>query len=74
MLRQHDSLLQALSNPFHVIKSAFDSITPDMCINWISHAGYAHVCYVHAMNNDNCCEWFSQKLRLIRVAVGIVPE
>ena len=42
-LRQHDSLLQVISNPIDVIKSAFSSITPDMCINWIHHAG----CYAH---------------------------
>ena len=41
-LRKHDSLLQVISNPINVIKSAFADITPVMCMNWISHAGYSH--------------------------------
>ena len=39
-LRKHDNLLQSISDPCDVIKSAFDSITPSHCNQWINHSGY----------------------------------
>ena len=39
-LRKHDELLQVLPCPLSVIKSAFNSITADLCKSWISHSGY----------------------------------
>lgn len=39
-LKHHDELLQALSDPLPVIKAAFESITPQQCQSWITHAGY----------------------------------
>lgn len=39
-LRKHDELLQVLPTPLDVIKSAFNSISADLCRSWISHSGY----------------------------------
>jgi len=39
-LKHHDELLQALPDPLPVIKAAFESITPEQCQSWITHAGY----------------------------------
>ena len=39
-LKQHDELLQSITNPFPVIYSAFNSITPEKCNGWITHSGY----------------------------------
>ena len=39
-LRKHDDILQHLSSPCSVIKSAFDSITSYHCGQWIEHSGY----------------------------------
>lgn len=39
-LKKHDDILQALSDPCSIIKSAFYSITPEHCLQWIEHSGY----------------------------------
>ena len=39
-LRQHDTVLQASTNPIDIIKHAFQSITPSHCNSWITHSGY----------------------------------
>ena len=39
-LRKHDELLQSIPNPTCIIKAAFDSITSDHLMSWVSHAGY----------------------------------
>ena len=39
-LKHHDELLQALPDPLPVIKAAFESVTPEQCQSWITHAGY----------------------------------
>ena len=39
-LREHDELLQSISNPSSVLESAFHSITPHHCTQWITHSGY----------------------------------
>ena len=40
-LREHDELLQSITNPTHVIQSAFHSITKNLCKSWINHSGYS---------------------------------
>ena len=40
-LREHDELLQSITNPMHVIQSAFHSITKNHCKSWINHSGYS---------------------------------
>ena len=39
-LRKHDTLLQVIPDPSTVVRSAFNSLTPQMCQNWIRHGGY----------------------------------
>lgn len=39
-LRKHDELLQSIPNPTCIIKAAFNSITSDHLMSWVSHAGY----------------------------------
>ena len=39
-LKSHDEILQVVPDPKSVIKSAFDSVTKDQCVNWISKFGY----------------------------------
>ena len=39
-LREHDELLQSITNPCTIIRSAFESITPYHCSQWIKHSGY----------------------------------
>lgn len=39
-LREHDELLQSITNPCTIIRSAFESITPYHCSQWITHSGY----------------------------------
>lgn len=39
-LREHELLLECLSNPNHVITAAFNSITPLQCQSWITNSGY----------------------------------
>lgn len=38
-LRKHDELVQVLSNPISVVQSAFHSISPHHCLQWIRHSG-----------------------------------
>ena len=40
-LREHDILLQTISDPCSVVQSAFNSITPHLCDQWITHSGYS---------------------------------
>ena len=40
-LKEHNELLQAVSNPKPVIEAAFMSVTADDCLGWIQHSGYA---------------------------------
>lgn len=40
-LQGRDELLHSITNPMHIIQSAFDSITKDHCNSWISHSGYS---------------------------------
>ena len=39
-LRKHDTLLQVIPDPTDVVRSAFYSLTPQMCQHWIQHGGY----------------------------------
>lgn len=39
-LRKHDEVLQAVPDPTCIIKAAFNSITSDHLMSWVSHAGY----------------------------------
>ena len=39
-LRKHDDVLQSVRDPTDIIRSAFESITSQHCLSWISHAGY----------------------------------
>ena len=39
-LRKHDNLLQVIPDPTDVVRSAFHSLTPQMCQHWIQHGGY----------------------------------
>ena len=39
-LKSHDEILQAISDPKVIIKSAFDSVTKEQCNNWITRCGY----------------------------------
>lgn len=39
-LKSHDDILQAVSDPSVIIKSAFDSVNQDQCINWIKKCSY----------------------------------
>ena len=39
-LKQHDDVLQAMDNPEPIIRSAFASITPQDCLNYVMHCGY----------------------------------
>ena len=48
-LKEHDQILQVLDDPMPIIRGAFNSITPEQCNGWISHAGYA-VLYKHFMH------------------------
>ena len=39
-LKSHDDILQAVSDPSVILKSAFDSVTQDQCSNWIKKCSY----------------------------------
>ena len=39
-LRKHDKLLQSVPDPTCIIIAAFNSITTDHLMSWVSHAGY----------------------------------
>ncbi len=39
-LKEHDEILQAISSPMDVLRSAFDSVTSVHCNGWISDSGY----------------------------------
>ena len=39
-LRSHDDILQAITEPKIIIKSAFDSVNKDQCVNWITKCGF----------------------------------
>ena len=39
-LREHDYLLQSITDPCSVLEYAFNSITPSHCSQWITHSGY----------------------------------
>ena len=40
-LKQNEEVLEALQgDPFPIIEGALNSISPEMCFNWVSHAGY----------------------------------
>jgi len=36
----HDDLIQVIRDKTTVVTAAFDSITPQVCVKWIEHAGY----------------------------------
>ena len=38
-LMELDEILQAMRDPTPLIKSAFDSISPEQCKGWINHSG-----------------------------------
>jgi len=40
-LKGHDDCMQATDDPLPIIRSAFQSITPEQCQAWITHAGYS---------------------------------
>ena len=39
-LKDHDELLQVVTQPTAIIQAAFDSITAKQCKGWIKHSGY----------------------------------
>ena len=39
-LQEHQEIIQAANNLSDIIKSAFNSITINQCINWIGSCGY----------------------------------
>ena len=39
-LKEHDELLQVVTQPTAIIQAAFDSITAKQCQGWIKHSGY----------------------------------
>ena len=39
-LNEHDDILQAIPDPFPIIKAAFESATTDNINGWIQHSGY----------------------------------
>jgi transposase len=39
-LKEHDDILQVISDPSAVIKASFDNITGQDCLGWIRHCGY----------------------------------
>ena len=39
-LKDHDLVLQAMSDPTPLLEASFDSVTTDKCVQWIKHAGY----------------------------------
>ena len=39
-LKDHDEILQSISDPKEIIKSAFESVTTSHCNKWITHSGY----------------------------------
>lgn len=39
-LKEHDEVMQVVSDPIPIIQAAFDSITPEDCTGWIRHCGY----------------------------------
>ena len=39
-LKDHDEILQSISDPKEIIKSAFESVTASHCNKWITHSGY----------------------------------
>ena len=39
-LREHDYLLQSITDPCSVLEYAFNSITQSHCSQWITHSGY----------------------------------
>ena len=36
-LKQHDNVAAAISDPCSLVQSAFDSITSEQCIAWVTH-------------------------------------
>ena len=39
-LQEHEHIIQAANNVKDIIKSAFDSITAEYCMKWITNCGY----------------------------------
>ena len=39
-LKDHDELLQTVTDPFPIVHAAFNTITAKKCKGWISHCGY----------------------------------
>ena len=39
-LKQHDDILQSVSDPKPIIRAAFNSVTKQDCLGWIHHSGY----------------------------------
>lgn len=39
-LREHDDILQSISDPKPIIKAAFNSVNGRDCLGWIHHSGY----------------------------------
>ena len=40
-LKEHDRLLQTVTDPSSIIKAAFTSVTAELCQAWIGHSGYS---------------------------------
>ncbi len=39
-LKDYDEILQAVGDPFSIVRAAFDSIPISQCKGWIGHSGY----------------------------------
>ena len=39
-LKDHDIILQSMTDTLPLLKASFDSVTPQQCKSWIQHAGY----------------------------------
>lgn len=41
-LKDHDEILQIMDDPIPLLKTAFESVTPENCLGWIMHSGYSN--------------------------------
>lgn len=39
-LKEHDEILQSVSDPKQIIRAAFNSVQSEDCLGWIHHSGY----------------------------------
>ena len=39
-LKEHDEILQSISDPEPIIRAAFNSVESENCLGWIHHSGY----------------------------------